>query len=348
VCEFSRNRVRDVSRKATFRKALTRLSSPVLGPVLSGRSLAVLCYHRVVERVEHGLFPELNSAHPEVFRQQLDMLGIDHEFVSEGDVIAWLEGKRSLPARPVLLTFDDGYRDNYETVFPILVERGIPATFFLATGHMDTGEPPWWDRASALIAASSQEVADLPLLGTRELDTLPRHQLAGEWIEAAKLVLDGERRVAVDALPEAVGISSLDWPEVSMKWGQVREMAANGMSLGGHTHNHPILSRMDVPHAREEIRRGLDRMREELGIDVVSFAYPNGGRDDFNDKTERTVAELGISVAFSLASGPALRAEVKRAPLAIRRIYVGEGDTADSLQLKLLGAGRVADLVRRP
>lgn len=293
------------------------------------------------------MFPELNSARPDVFRQQLDMIGEDHTFVSESDILAWLEEKGSLPPRPVLLTFDDGYRDNYEVVFPLLRQRGIPATFFLATAHMDTGEPQWWDRVSALIAASALETADLPLLGTRGLEELPRWRLARDWIEAAKLVPDDERRDAVDDLSDALGVRSLVWPDVSMDWDQAREMAANGMTFGGHTHNHPILSRMEAPRAHEEIRIGLDRIRDELEMEVTSFAYPNGGRGDFTDETKRSVAEMGISLAYSLSAGPALRGEIESDPLAVRRIYVGEGDDADSLRLKLLGAGRVASLLRR-
>lgn len=335
------------SAKARARKALGSIGSP-FGKALLRRSLTVVCYHRIVEHVERGLFPEVASASPAMFEQHLDMMGEDHQFVTLADVVAWLGGGAALPSRALLLTFDDGYRDNYETAFPILRARGLSATFFIATGHMDTGELLWWDMASMLISEAAATVVDLPLLGTV---TLPppdeRTSLARRWISAAKVLPNTARLEALDSLAQSVSVAPPTRPSVAMSWDQAREMADAGMTLGGHTSTHPILSRMTPTDARRDIADGLDRIREEVGRAVVSFAYPNGERGDFNRVHKQVLADLGVVLAFSLVSGPALLSEVSADPYGVRRIYVGRGDDSDRLRLKLLGWSRVIEMASR-
>lgn len=330
--------------KAT--KVVGRMGAPVMGRLLAGRAVTVLCYHRVVEDVGSGMFPELRSATPEGFEQQLDLIGDSHEFIDEATLIAWSTGSGSLPDRPALLTFDDGYLDNYEIVYPILRRRGIPATFFLATEHIDNLTPLWWDAASLILHHTDVDAADLPLLGYRELSGSPA-DISKEWIGAAKMIPDAERRAAIEELSETLDVVRTGPADASMTWDQAREMAANGMSFGGHTHSHPILSRMDDVSSKVDIATGVRRVREELGGEVATFAYPNGGVDDFGMREKDSIRDLGIRLAFTLSSGPGTRSEIADDPMAIRRIYVGDGDDLDTMELKLAGVGRLLDRIRR-
>lgn len=332
-----------------MKSALKRLSSPIVSRLLTGRSLTVVCYHRVLDDVETGLFPDVGSTDPKTFEAHLDMMGADHRFVGEDDVVSWLRDGKALPERPLLLTFDDGYHDSYDTVYPILAGRGIPASFFVTTGHIDTGELLWWDLASAMFFDSEETEANLPLIGRHPLpEADDRLELSRNWVMAAKQVPDAVRREALGQLADALDVTPRSPnAEVSMTWDQMREMAEAGMSIGGHTESHPILARMDPAEAKRDIAGGLDRIHDELGREVLSFAYPNGQRGDFDAATKTAVSELGIVIAFSLLSGPATLREVARDPLAVRRIYVGANDDPQRLALKLLGWSRVSDLKSR-
>jgi hypothetical protein len=104
---------------------------------------------------------------------------------------------------------------------------------------------------------------------------------------------------------------------------------------------------MSPSDARRDVAEGLDRIREEVGRAVVSFAYPNGGRSDFDRAHQQALADLGVVLAFSLVSGPAPLSEVTANPYEVRRIYVGWGDDSDRLRLKLLGLSRVFEMVPR-
>jgi peptidoglycan/xylan/chitin deacetylase (PgdA/CDA1 family) len=292
--------------------------------------------------VEPGLFPEVVSATPAMFDLHLEMMGQDHHFVSLEDVVAWLGGGVPLPSRALLLTFDDGYRDNYDNAYPILLRREVPAAFFVATGHMDSGELLWWDLATALISEAPAAVLDLPLLGPVALSGPDgRAALARRWVSEAKLLPNTARLEALDSLAHSLPVTSTPRSSVAMSWSQAREMMGAGMAFGGHTRTHPILSRMAPDEARQDIADGLNRIREELGRAAVAFAYPNGGSADFGPTHQRALADLGVVLAFTLISGPALLDEVDRDPYEVRRIYVGQGDDPERLRLKLLGFGRL-------
>jgi hypothetical protein len=92
---------------------------------------------------------------------------------------------------------------------------------------------------------------------------------------------------------------------------------------------------------------GLDRIREELGRDVTAFAYPNGERADFDLVHKQALADLGVVLAFSLVSGPAMLSEITADPFAVRRIYVGQRDDPELLRLKLLGSSRLIEMAPR-
>jgi peptidoglycan/xylan/chitin deacetylase (PgdA/CDA1 family) len=333
--------------KTWGKSALGSLSSPIAKAAWR-RSLTVVCYHRVVEQVERGLFPEVVSASPGGFEQHLDMMSEDHTVVTLDDVVAWLGGGAPLPPRALLVTFDDGYRDNYDQAFPILRKRGLPATFFIATGHMDTGDLLWWDLVTVLISDATSTAADLPLLGPVALSGAEqRASVAVRWVTAAKVLPNVARLEALDSLAQSVSVTPRARPSVAMTWDQARKMADAGMTFGGHTRSHPVLSRMSPDDARRDIAEGLDRIREELGRAVIGFAYPNGARADFDGSHKQALADLGVAIAFSLVSGPALLSEITTDPYEVRRIYVGQGDDPERLRLKLLGWSRVSEMAPR-
>ena len=109
--------------------------------------LRILAYHRVRDVVEEQFDFDLAlvSATPRQFREQVAWLKANYTPVRLSDAIECMQAGLPLPAKAVVITFDDGYDDNYHVAFPILRELGIPATFFVSTGHIDSGAPYAYD-----------------------------------------------------------------------------------------------------------------------------------------------------------------------------------------------------------
>jgi peptidoglycan/xylan/chitin deacetylase (PgdA/CDA1 family) len=119
-----------------------------------------------------------------------------------------------------------------------------------------------------------------------------------------------------------------------LSWDQVREMLAAGMVIGGHTASHPILSRLTRAEQLADIVAGEQRLREELGIAMDTFAYPFGVREAFNDDSRECLSERGVRTAFSYYGG--FRKPDDWDNLDIPRIAVEQHTTLDEFRALLM------------
>ena len=116
-------------------------------PYLFPKTLTVLNYHRIDNPFRRRIDTlRINiSATPEDFAQQMDYISAYFNVVTCNDLVNWLYGKKELPDRAAMITFDDGYFDNLSNAYPILRERNLPAVIFLTTDFMGTRKPFYWD-----------------------------------------------------------------------------------------------------------------------------------------------------------------------------------------------------------
>lgn len=312
----------------------------LVGRAFGADRLIALAYHRVIDHTGPGFvgFAGNVSATPSEFADQMAWVADRFSVVSLDDVAAAAAGA-SLPDRAVLITFDDGYQDNLDNALPVLRRLGLSAALFVATDHVGTGKAFWWDRVAAFFVHRAGEEVDLPILGQARWDAADAQSLAARWIAAAKRIPHDEMRAAVTTLTE--GTDAADIGGLVMSWDGAREMASHGVAIGGHTHTHPILTRVPIETAREEINRSRADVGREIGAAAIGFAYPNGGTGDFDDTVVRAVGEAGYPVAFTLLPGPTRRREIVADPLTIRRVYVHHGDGLSRLAGKMAGVPRL-------
>lgn len=277
------------------------------------QDLRVLAYHRVLPALDEEGFAfdvELVSAVQEAFDQQMAWLAERYEPVSCRQVADALRSGMRLPKRAVMVTFDDGFRDNYEVAFPILRRHGVPALFFLSTGYIGTDRVFWFDwLVHVLLRTRAQRIR----LDELDLTIHPGASLASRRAEARKL-LGALKRIAeprrVRALEQldreaAVELAPADRAlSAAMNWDQVREMSRAGMEFGSHTVTHPILARVeDAAALRFELEASRATIERETGVPVLSLAYPVGGRDAVDSRVLEAVAAAGYEFAFTYQSG---------------------------------------------
>jgi peptidoglycan/xylan/chitin deacetylase (PgdA/CDA1 family) len=249
------------------------------------RGVIVLGYHRIGDLTASALDRGVYSASEEAFGAQLDALSKSFDVIALGDFEATARDPR---ARAVLITFDDGYRDQLDLAARMLHERGLPAAFFLTTGFLDGGRLAWWDEIAWIVRAG------------------------GDGEDAVKEQLERYRELPGEAgeeflerLAEASGTGRPDPAELApwMSWDGARELLRLGHSVGGHTVTHPILARLGEEGQRLEIGGCLQRLRAELGVPVDTFAYPSGHPGSFDGTTTSLLSEHGVEWAFSFRGG---------------------------------------------
>lgn len=116
------------------------------------RGVLILNYHRIGYPQKSDFDRNLWSATPEDFDAQLAILQRSFDVIGPPDLDRALNDRHS---RAVMITFDDGYRDNYTHAFASLQRHGLTATFFITTGFLDAHQIPWWDEIAWMVRNSS-------------------------------------------------------------------------------------------------------------------------------------------------------------------------------------------------
>lgn len=293
------------------------------GHIAPWHGLVSLNYHRIGQAQNCPLDPELVSATPEQFEAQLRYLKLHFDVIRVGDIADVLRpGSRR---RAVLITFDDGYLDNYEVAFPLLKQEGVPATIFLSTGFLDQRGVAWWDEIVWMVKQATGPTIELPAawnLAHLDFSIKGLRSATNRLIRFAKTLTPLELTRFLDDLGSSVGTGRAPRDQTTaswMTWDMVREMSRAGIEFGGHTVNHPVLSRCTVDEQRHEIVQSKARIEAEIGQSITAFSYPTGQPWSFTDDTMRLVREAGFQWGFSYYSG---FANHKSNPYDLQRVAI--------------------------
>lgn len=243
------------------------------------------------------------SITPKLFEELVVFLKKRYGIISLDHAVELLTSGKQLAG--CVLTFDDGYRDNYDFAYPILKKHNIPATIFVTLDAVDTGVFGW-DLFDQAIIQTTEDSIDLEHFGleTYRMMGTDRTDVIADLHRALKLFPDDIKRQVVQYVISTYGDSRKNRQRTMLTWEEAREMADSGLIIiGAHTIAHPILSRIDSTQAQYEIITGKSLIEDRLGLPVHYFAYPNGGIDDFNDMHLSMVKQAGYLAACSTIAG---------------------------------------------
>lgn len=279
-------------------KALFRLVSP--GG--AGGKLSIFIFHRVL--------PELDPLLPwEPDRRQFDgivsLISRAFTVLTLGEAVRKLAAG-TLPPCAAVITFDDGYADNYGEARAILLKHGVPATFFIATGFLDGGRM-WNDDVIEGVRRVAKGTLDLSeyQLGVHHLgDVGSRVRCYQKILLGLKYRPHDVRQSIAREVARTCGLEEAS--ALMMTSSELLALSQSGMEIGAHTDTHPILCSLSDHEAEQEISRGRSRLEEILGRSVNVFAYPNGvpGVDYVGSHVDM-VRRAGFAAAVSTAAGVA-------------------------------------------
>lgn len=267
------------------------------------RSLFVLNYHRLGTIAGNPLDDATFSASAEALRLQMTYLKRWFVLPPVDQILDSL-ARGHFDEPTALVTFDDGYRDNYELGFPVLRSLGVPACFFVVSGYVDTPSLPWWDRVAYSVKNTAAEVLTItyPEALTFDLRTMPQRQVTHRILRAYKRARPLDQRRFFDGLSAGTGVD-VDGPALSrdlfVSWDAAREMQNAGMTIGSHTVTHPILAALPEIDQQRELVDSRERIGEMLGAKPDLLVYPVGGPTAFTDATKRLARQAGYRAAFS-------------------------------------------------
>ena len=254
----------------------------------STRAPLVLLYHRLTASRRRWEPTRALEVPADLFRAQMDALRERFRVVPL-DRLLDPAPAGSLPHAAV--TFDDGYIDTFEIAYPLLKALGIPAAVFVTTRWLGEEAPLWW----------------------YELEDLARRGALGQKAAGARWVAYGAEVSRLKTLPESLREARLEelrrraaespsrnWAPRMLSTAQLLAMDRSGLwTIGGHSHTHPILTRISLAEAQAEIGENKRILEGILGHPVHWFAYPNGGAGDFAAEHADVLRRAGFRGALS-------------------------------------------------
>ena len=248
--------------------------------------LRILMYHGICDdrlAAEPWLPPSFVTR--SAFEAQLQYLAQNTCVLPLAEAVARL-GARSLPRGSVVITFDDGYANNLHLAAPLLHRYGLPATVFVSTAHVESGQ---------------LFVSDL--LRLIRLSGLMPANHSHHFSRAKKIPVD---ILLQHAAPYLVNLQITPEQHDGLRPLRIDELTKlnDGLiALGTHTHHHCILANENLQRRRWEITKSIRALSEWTGQRVFAFAYPNGDDGDYDERDKEILREHSVSVAVSAQPG---------------------------------------------
>jgi peptidoglycan/xylan/chitin deacetylase (PgdA/CDA1 family) len=339
------------ARYKFFRTALETLyfsgAHVVLRPLLGGVG-AILMLHNVRPARRDRFQPNrLLEVTPKFFERVIRRLRRSGAHLVSMDEVYRRMTERDFPKRFVSVTFDDGYRDTLEFAYPILKKYEVPFTVYVATSFADRVGELWWLALEAVIAQND-------LIGLRsegrdrwfECSSVEQKRALFDHLYAwlRQLKSEDELRQVVRELAtrHRVDIAAF-CSNLCMDWQELATLAADPLvTIGAHTVNHPILSKVDDKAVRSELDNSRAVIEAALGVRPQHLAYPVGDRSAAGPREFKIAADLGFKTAVTTRPGVIFRKHAEHLT-ALPRISLN-GDFQRPRYAKVLISGAATGL----
>ena len=320
----------------------------VLRPLLGGVGSILMLHHVRPARSDRFQPNHLLEVAPKFFervirrlrRSKVDLVSLDemHRRLTTGD----------FPRRRfVCVTFDDGYRDNLEFAYPVLMKHEVPFAIYVATSFADRLGELWWLALEAVIAQN--EMIGLRIDGRDrwfECRSVKNKREVFDHIYAwlRQLPTEDELRHVMRELSVRHRVDMAAFcADLCMGWGELATLAADPLvTIGAHTVNHPILTKLDDKAVRAELANSRDVIQAALGARPDHLAYPVGDRGAAGPREFQIAAELGFKSAVTTRPGVVFRSHAQHMH-ALPRISLN-GDFQRPRYAKVLMSGAATAL----
>jgi peptidoglycan/xylan/chitin deacetylase (PgdA/CDA1 family) len=251
--------------------------SPALLLRVAGTNPTIAYYHIVSDQDVPHVKHLYNFRTTHEFRRDLDVFLKLYRPITLHELLTSVRTRERLPENAFLLTFDDGFREMYDVVAPILVEKGISATFFLTTAFIDNADMAHHNKVSLLIDHLDRSGEDAP---ANEIMLLLEGQgIVAEDVKTGLRAINYGRKHLVEEIAKLMGYDFGAYlkkfkPHLTSE--QIRKLLAMGFSIGGHSVDHPAYADLRLEEQLSQTLESVGAVRSQFGLSYGAFAFPHG------------------------------------------------------------------------
>lgn len=266
---------------------------------LANGACLVLLYHRVAD---YQTDPQQLCVTPAHFDSHISFLKENYNLLTVESFTETLLNQTKFPKKSVLVTFDDGYADNYLFALPILERHKAQALFYVCTGNLNSNREFWWDELERHILLSEKfpKQFEINVKGKllKAIDSkADRLKLYENLLPCLRAVHVAERNQLMNMISEMTGNTSPRSELRSMTYDELKSMARSSSAVvGAHTVNHPSLAACSAGDQFTEISKSKEFLEDILKQQISHFSYPFGTKSDFDQTTLKIVNDIGFKV----------------------------------------------------
>ena len=268
----------------------------------SKHQFLILNYHGVIDKVDFNY--SINHMDAEQFEHQIKFLSKNFNILSQDEFLYHYLNNKTSNKKSILLTFDDGYENNFKFAFPLLKKYNTPATIFLISSLIDSKNPTWYDLIDNTSSLFNNEkhrdkigklCTELGINSQKEI----LHNSLKKYLKTQSTHKKNE---ILEKYLSIIGDKSMDnidekyWKILSSD--QIIKMQQSGIiSFGSHTVTHPNLDQINKDDVELELKDSKSKIENILGKKIKTIAFPDGA---YNENVKIMSKEAGYTNLFAV------------------------------------------------
>ena len=262
------------------------------------------------------------------FKEDMEFFLKYYHPITLNDVLVYARTGNRLPEKSFFLSFDDGLRENYDIIAPILKEMGIPATFFVTTAALDNSDMLYKHKASLLV----DHLATLQpknLGGARSV--LAKYGIQNNDSAAGVLSVTYKSR---DVLDEIARSFDLDFEEYLarkrpyLSTSEIKRLISEGFTVGAHSIDHPLYAELSIEEQLRQTRESVNAVTQAFELNYRTFAFPFFDKGVSKRFFSRVLTENIVDVVFGSRSAFCTD---EYFPFSIQRLAMEQPYSADDI-----------------
>lgn len=267
------------------------------------RSNGLYCFnfHRIGDANSTPFDPCVYSCSADDLEKYINFIKNNFRVINVDELHQIIAQGKKVKEKLALITFDDGYRDNYDLAYPILKKFDVPGLFFIATAMIESGHLTWWDEIAWHVKhCSGKKIKLKNWIDAVQID----EQVSINTIKKVLARIKSFPGTIEEQLIELRAISQQTVPrnlvkELFVTWAQIKEMSDNNISIGAHSHSHQILSTLPEKELLYELTEVKKLLEDVTAKSVSTISYPVGGPNTYNKSMFVLLDKLGYKSGFS-------------------------------------------------
>lgn len=280
------------------------------------KKCTIVMYH-YVRNMHETEYPTIKGLLIDKFKGQINYLNKNYSIIDIHDYVDFLDNNKDIPKNSAILSFDDGFKDHYTAVFPILKEMRLPACFYPITDPLVNHTVPAVHKTHFLLAKIGIKKFAEEFNQTLESyypkllkDFLVDNMVKSDIVYRFDDPLTTNLKYNISVMPSKIRKELINHifskffidekefcDELYMNWDEIKEMREEGMVFGAQTKTHPRLSKLSREEQFSEIKESKDILEKNLKCNITSFSYPYG---NYNDTTIKILDELKFNCALTV------------------------------------------------